>query len=58
MHCVGAITKALQALDGVSQVTCDLEAKTVTVDHDQVIAPLAKITAEIEELGYDVLNEA
>lgn len=54
-HCVTAVTKAVGALAGVSQVTVDLETKTVAVVYDEDIIGLAAIQAEIEELGYDIV---
>ena len=53
-HCVKAVTGAVEALRGVSGVTVDLAAKTVTVEHDSIVAPTDKITTEIEDQGYDV----
>ena len=53
-HCVNAITKAVSALSGVEKVAVDLDAKTVTVDHDPETAPVQKIKDEIEDQGYDV----
>lgn len=54
-HCVKTITTVVGALSGVSDVTVDLEGKTVTVEHDSAQAPLDKIKAEIEDQGYDVV---
>ncbi len=54
-HCVKAITNAVGALSGVSGVSVDLEAKTVTVDHDPDQASVEKIKAEIEDQGYDII---
>ncbi|WP_124066658.1 copper chaperone CopZ [Clostridium sp. E02] len=54
-HCVNAITKAVGALTGVSDVKVDLEAKTVTVDHELSEASVEKIKEEIEDQGYDVI---
>lgn len=54
-HCVRAITKAVGALDGVSNVTVALKEKTVTVEHDEALA-LDQIGHEIEEQGYDVIG--
>ncbi|MDR7811067.1 copper chaperone CopZ [Lacrimispora sp.] len=54
-HCVKAITNAVGALSGVSGVSVDLEAKTVTVDHDPDQASVDKIKAEIEDQGYDII---
>jgi copper chaperone len=53
-HCVKAITKAVGALPGVSNVAVDLNAKTVTVEHDPELTP-DKIKYEIEEQGYDII---
>lgn len=53
-HCVKAITKAVSALTGVSHVAVDLNAKTVTVEHDPALPP-DKIKAEIEDQGYDII---
>ncbi|GHU78074.1 copper chaperone CopZ [Clostridia bacterium] len=55
-HCVKAITKAVGALDGVSEVKVDLDAKTVTVTHDAAKAPPDKIKLEIEDQGYEVIS--
>lgn len=55
-HCVKAITKAVGAVSGVSGVSVNLEAKTVTVEHDPDRAPLDKIKFEIEDQGYDVVE--
>ena len=54
-HCVKAITRAACALAGVLDVAVDLEAKTVTVEHDPALTP-EKIKAEIEDQGYDVIS--
>lgn len=55
-HCVKAVTCAVGEVDGVSNVSVDLEAKTVTVDHDPDKAPIDKIKFEIEDQGYDVVE--
>lgn len=55
-HCVKAIKKAVGAIPGVSDVTVDLSAKTVTVEHDIARTPLDKIRYEIEEQGYDIIG--
>jgi copper chaperone len=55
-HCVKAVTGAVGEVDGVSNVSVDLEAKTVTVDHDPDKAPVDKIKFEIEDQGYDVVE--
>jgi len=55
-HCVKAVKNAVGALPGVSGVTVDLKAKTVTVEHDPATATLEKIKIEIEDQGYDVVG--
>jgi copper chaperone len=55
-HCVKAITKAVGALDGVSEVNVNLDAKSVTITHDAAKTSLDKIKFEIEEQGYEVIT--
>ena len=55
-HCVKAVGKAVGSLPGVAGVAVNLEAKTVTVDHDPALAPRDKIASEIEGQGYDVVG--
>jgi len=54
-HCVKAVTKAVGALLGVSDITVDLPAKTVTVVYDPDSTDIDKIKNEIEDQGYDVI---
>ena len=54
-HCVNAVTKAVEGLDGVSKVKVDLEAKTATVDYDSDRITPEIIKAAIEDEGYDVI---
>lgn len=53
-HCENAIKKSLGALSGVSSVTVDLKAKTVTVEYDYAKVSLDDIKNEIEDQGYEV----
>jgi copper chaperone len=55
-HCKNAVTKAVSALPGVSSVDVDLNAKTVTVQHDPAFASFEKIKSEIVELDYEVVG--
>lgn len=55
MHCVNAIKNSVGALEGVSSVDVDLEAKTVTIEYDETKTPLERIKEEIEEQGYDIV---
>ena len=52
-HCVHAITGEVTKLTGVSDVTVDVAAKTVTVVGD---ASDADIVAAIDEAGYAVAS--
>ena len=49
-HCVDAITAEVGKVDGVTDVTVDLDAKRVAV----VGGDDAAIIAAIDEAGYDV----
>ena len=53
-HCENAVKKAVSAISGVTDVSVDLKAKTVTVAHGgNVTADIIKNA--IEEQGYDVV---
>jgi len=49
-HCVGAITRAVQALDAQAQLAFDLASHRVTVAHSAVTP--AALAAAITEAGY------
>lgn len=49
-HCVDAITSEVSAVDGVTDVTVDLAAKTVVVLGGDTTA----VIAAIDEAGYEV----
>ncbi|WP_085442451.1 heavy-metal-associated domain-containing protein [Magnetofaba australis] len=51
-HCVGAVEKALDALDAVEEVNIDLEAATVTVEGDD--SARDAIAQAITDAGYPV----
>lgn len=50
-HCVDAITREVTAVDGVTSVDVDLDAKTVAVSGGDNSAVLSAI----DEAGYDVV---
>jgi copper chaperone len=56
MHCVNAITNAVNALPGVSETTVVLDNKTVTVEHDPGQVSADNIKYEIEEQGYEIVS--
>ena len=49
--CASAIEKALGSTEGVSQVSVDVAAKTVTVTHDQKATPEA-IALTLDRAGF------
>jgi len=54
-HCVRAITQAVGVLPGVSSVSVDLGAGTVTAERDPALATTETITHAIEDQGYTIL---
>jgi copper chaperone len=52
-HCVGSVTKAVQAIDPQAQVQIDLASKRVTVES---ASALDAISAAIVEAGYPVTS--
>ncbi|MCC7701090.1 heavy-metal-associated domain-containing protein [Janthinobacterium sp. GW460P] len=52
-HCVGSVTKAVQAIDPAAQVQIDLASKRVTVESSSA---LGTISAAIVEAGYPVTS--
>jgi len=54
-HCKMAVTKAVNALEGVSAVEVSLENKTVSVDFDEDRLSLDAVKQAIEVQGYDVV---
>ena len=55
MHCVNAVTKALNAIAGVNSATVVLESNSATVDVDDSVTDEILRTA-VEEAGYTVTN--
>ena len=51
-HCVGRVTKAVQAIDQGATVAIDLATKRVTIDST---APVQVLADAIDEAGYPVL---
>lgn len=52
-HCVGSVTKALEALEGVSNVKVDL-AKGEAVYDESAPVEINKIRAAISAIGFEV----
>ncbi len=51
-HCVMAVTKALNQIDGISDIQVDLEKGEATFEQG-TSADMAKIKQEIEKVGYE-----
>lgn len=56
-HCVAAVRGEIGKLDGVSDVTVDLESGAVTIDS---AAPLdaEALRAAVDEAGYELVSSA
>lgn len=54
-HCVKSVEQSVGALDGVEQVTVNLEAGKVNVAYNNQKVSLAKIKEAIDDQGYGVL---
>ena len=52
-HCVAHVKKALEGVEGVSNVEVDLEKKTATVTLASAVAD-ESLTAVIVDAGYEV----
>ena len=54
-HCVMAVKKAIESLNGVQSAEVDLEAKQAIVDFDEKKLKLEDIRAAIQEAGYETV---
>lgn len=52
-HCVNAVTSELTTLDGVSDVTVDLDTGNVTITSERPLDPDA-VRAAIADAGYEL----
>jgi copper chaperone len=57
-HCKETLEGAVGALDGVSSVEVDVPGRVVTVTHEPARAPAERISAAIEDQGYEVAGQA
>jgi len=55
-HCSGAVTKALEALEGVSEVQVSLENKQAVFQLTGAATTDAVLREAIEDAGYDVVG--
>ncbi|MCL6626548.1 MAG: heavy-metal-associated domain-containing protein [Alicyclobacillus shizuokensis] len=53
--CVHAVTRALQAIDGVQKADVDLARECATVTYDAGQISVETLRQAIEEAGYDAL---
>lgn len=53
-HCVMAVTKALQSIDGIENIKVSLEKGEAQFDEKKSVDP-AVITAKIKKAGFDVV---
>jgi len=51
--CVNAVTRALQALDGVQHVDVSLDAHVAEVTFDELRVNVDVLKQAVEEAGYD-----
>ncbi len=54
-HCENAVNTALTAISAVSNVTVDLQGKTVTVEHQESVSREV-LANTIEDQGFDVVG--
>ncbi|HNZ64572.1 MAG TPA: heavy-metal-associated domain-containing protein [Smithella sp.] len=54
-HCVMAVTKALNAVDGVRDIHVDLKTGTATYEEMKPVDPNV-VAAAIKKAGYDVVE--
>lgn len=52
--CVKSVTKALQAVDGVTSTDVSLEKNQATVTYEKGKATVSDLKLAIEDAGYDV----
>lgn len=55
MHCVGAVTKELERLNGVDKAVVDLEGKKAVVEISNDIVTDENLCDAVEEAGYQVI---
>ena len=52
-HCVQAVTKALSGIDGIENVSVDLESGTASYDEKRQV-PADEVRSAIEDAGYEL----
>ena len=54
--CVKHVTKALAALDGVTEVQVSLESNSADVTFDPAVVTMTDFKSAVAEAGYEVVN--
>lgn len=54
-HCAETVEKAVSGIEGVSQVSVDLEGKEVRVDFDETRTQYEDIASQIQIAGFEVV---
>ena len=57
-HCKSSIEAAVSPLDGVDRVEVQIDERPVQFDYDGTDATLTTIGAAIEDVGYEVPDQA
>jgi len=57
-HCKSAIEAAVSQLDGVERVEVQIDESTVELDYDGTDTTLNTIVTAIEDVGYEVPDQA
>ncbi len=52
-HCVMAVKKAIESVDGVKEANVSLEDKEAVVEYDEKKAKLGDIRGAVREAGYE-----
>jgi copper chaperone len=52
-HCVLAVKRGIEAVEGVKEATVSLEDKQAVVDYDEKKAKLEDIKAAVRKAGYE-----
>jgi copper chaperone len=55
-HCVETVTQAVNSLDGIRQVSVDLDKKQVSVEFDENRTNPDAISSKIIEVGFEVIS--
>jgi copper chaperone len=57
-HCKASIEGALNPMPAVEQAVVDVDARTVTVAYDEAVVDRGELVRAIEDLGYEVPEQA